>query len=530
MLLFLCHTCLLACIGLSATAWTKGGWRVELEMTREALRFEHLAARAEDQVTIEGDATLPGSMRDAVTVLSVQAQAHIMGVKAGAGEAVVRGRVQFQVLYTQGDLTKIRSLETSCSFEHGISMPGLSPQMRVKACAAVQETQGSAMSGRMTLRALVHIQADAFEMAEREWITDIVPPAAQKPACTVFKQMRTVAYCAAQMLGEGRALVREEFDLPAKLDAGEALSASATATVEEFSGGSGRIGVSGVVQVRVLHRPQTPGRALVTTQHELPYEAAVEAEMPENAQLRASAEVLDVMADAAQTAEGMMLRVEAEVRVMLEAQTQRETQLLEDVYSVGGPALLPEGETLDVHTSETVSDVRESVRLQMTLKNDAPPIGTALAAFAQPMIAMTSPAGRRLNVDGVMNLTLLYLPADSDIPCSVHAREPFSMAFPVEGDGDLRVQAYPIEAAPGACTSDRAEVRCVLGLHAVRHQTQRVHGICAIESGETEKPEHGFVIVWPAPEETQWETARRLRVAPDSLHPAGGRALLALRK
>jgi len=40
------------------------------------------------------------------------------------------------------------------------------------------------------------------------------------------------------------------------------ISATATAGAEEFTGGNGRIGVSGVVQVRVLHRPAEAGRAL----------------------------------------------------------------------------------------------------------------------------------------------------------------------------------------------------------------------------------------------------------------------------
>ena len=87
-----------------------------MELKRETLRFERLAARGEEQVTIEGEATLPGSMRDAVTVLSVQAQAYIASAQAGNGEAAVRGRVCFQVLYTQGDLTRIRALETACDF------------------------------------------------------------------------------------------------------------------------------------------------------------------------------------------------------------------------------------------------------------------------------------------------------------------------------------------------------------------------------------------------------------------------------
>ena len=51
-----------------------------------------------------------------------------------------------------------------------------------------------------------------------------------------------------------------------------------------------------------------------------------------------------------------------------------------------------------------------------------------------------------------------------------------------------------------------------------------------IEQGPEEKKEHGFVLVWPEPGETRWETARRLRVEQSALRPAGRNALLALRR
>ena len=497
-------------------------------MTRETLHLERLAGRGEEQVTIEGEATLPGSMRDAVTVLSVQAQAHIASVQSGMGEAIVRGRVQFQVLYTQGDLTRIRTLETGCDFEHPVRMPGVTMNMRVCGSVAVQETQGLAASGRMTLRAMLDIQTEAFEAIDRDFVIDIHAPGGEE--AMIQKRIQTIAYCTGETLGENRSLVREEFDLPARLGTGEVLSAAATATADDFSGGNGRIGVSGVIQVRVLHRPTAAGAALVSTQHDLPYDLTIDAHLPEGATPHAIAEVTDVMADSAESGEGRLLRVEAEVRVVLSLCRQGETQLLEDVYSVNGPVIEPTVEEIDVHTSQTISDVRESTRLQIALPADAPPMDTVLAVFVQPTIAEMRPAGRRLDVDGIMNVTLMYLPVDSDIPRSAFSREPFSMTFPVEAGEDVRAQAYAIEAMPGPSTSDRVEVRCVLGLRTSQHGVQRVRGVTGIEQKPPQKQEHGFVLVWPREGESRWETARRLRLAPESLKPAGGQALLAFRK
>ena len=506
---------------------------MELELTRETIRFEQLAARSAEQVTIEGDAMLPGSMRDAVTVLAVLARAHLTGVTPGNGEATLRGRVNFRLLYSQGDLTRIRSLETSCSFEHRAVIAGATPQSRIQTAVCVQETEGIAGSGRVTLRALLGIEAEAFETVQRDWITGI--SGGGEAGVQTLEQ--TVCSSISEVLGEGSALVREEFDLPAKAEAGEVLSVTAEAGEPEISGGgadaqgkAARTGVSGVIMVRVLHRSADQGRPPVTTTHELPYDAVIEAQLPEGAQLTARAEVTDVMADAVPAGDGMTLRVEAEVRVVLSACMQQEKTLLADAYTLCGEALEIETQETDALTCEAYMQAMESTRIQVQLPEDAPPVGTMLAAFAQPVLAGVAPAGRRLEAEGVMNLTLVYLPLDSDVPYAVKAKEPFSMTFPVEAGEGVTAELHAVETTPGAATSDRAEVRCVLMIRAVRRGVRRIRGVKAVTAHPAQKEEHGFVLVWPPEGESRWETARRLRVAQESLRSVGKGALLAMRR
>ena len=497
---------------------------MELQLTREAVRFERLVTGAEEQVAIEGEAALPGSMRDAVTVLSVQAQAHIQQAQAGNGEAAVRGRVCFQVLYTQGDLTRVRALETTCDFTHSLPMAGVAPGMRLCVQAGVQETEGTAGSGRMTLRALLGLTAQAFETVEKTLVTG----AGEDPALRT--RMQTVSCCAGEALGEEKTLVRDEFDLPARLGVGDVLSATGVATVSDLTGGNGRVGVSGVIEVRVLHQPQEAGQPMVITAHELPFELSVPAQLAQDAQVRALAEVTDVMADSVAGDKHRTLRVEAEVTVRLSQCRRREIGLLGDLYSLSGPLLTPVTEAFDVHADEEHLQARESMRLQVTMPKDAPPIDTVLAAFAQPVLSAASPSGRRLDAEGVMGVTLIYLPVDSDIPVSVRVREPFAMTFPVETQPGVTAQLCAIECSVGPTTSDRAELRCVLGLTAVRHGVTRVTGVTDVAQSEAPRQEHGFVLVWPAAGETRWDTARRLRVPQEALKPAGSGALLAFRK
>ena len=502
------------------------GRAVELKLTREMLRFERFVMRGEEQVTIEGEATLPGSMRDAVTVLSVQAQAHLTGAQAGRDEAGLRGRVSFQVLYTQGDLTRVRTLETGCDFVHAVPLPGVSANMRIAPAVCVQETDGIAGSGRMTLRALVMLSAEAFETAERE----VIVAAEDGQKDNLLVQMQTATSCIHEPAGEEKTLVREEFDLPSKLGVGDVLSATATAGECELSGGNGRIGISGKVEVRVLHRPAQPGNALVTTVHEMPFEASIDVKMHEGEELLSSAEVIDVMADSIESDRSRTLRLEAQVRVCLMRRRRENCELIRDLYSLTGPELEPVTEMIDLHTSQEQMQTRESTRLQIMLPEDAPPIGTMLAAFARPTITALVPSGRRLDAEGVMQVTMIYLPLDSDIPYAVQMREPFAMTFPVEAKAGVSAQACVIETMIGPTTSDRVELRCVLGLKVLQHGVQRMRVVTDVEQRPEQKQEHGFVLVWPAENESRWETARRLRVREESLRPAGKYALLALRR
>ena len=129
-----------------------------------------------------------------------------------------------------------------------------------------------------------------------------------------------------------------------------------------------------------------------------------------------------------------------------------------------------------------------------------------------------------------MQVTLIYLPQDSDIPYAVNTREPFAMTFPVEAQEGVHARAHVIETMLGPTTSDRAELRCVLGIQATGHGVQRMRVVTDVEQRPEQKQERGFVLVWPAEGETRWDTARRLRVAEEALRPAGKRALLAFRR
>ena len=140
---------------------------------KQELVLDQLAADVAAQAVVEGDAALPGSMRDAVTVLGVSAQAVIERAQAQADQISVSGQVSFHVLYTQGDLTRVQVLETGSDFSDVLAAAGVSADMHATAGAEVLEASASASGGRLHLRAVLSLRAQAMQETRVDAVTDI---------------------------------------------------------------------------------------------------------------------------------------------------------------------------------------------------------------------------------------------------------------------------------------------------------------------------------------------------------------------
>ncbi len=173
-------------------------------------------------------------------------------------------------------------METTCDFEHTVPVKGLGTDMRIDANVAVQETEGSAANGRMTLRALLGIRLNAFETAEKELITDAEVTDARRRGNR--RSAHPEAACRAlpdSAAGRGQDARSGGIRSARAARRRRRTLRTGEAAVTELTGGAGRIGVCGTIEVRVLHKPKEAGNPLVTTAHEIPFEITLNADIPE---------------------------------------------------------------------------------------------------------------------------------------------------------------------------------------------------------------------------------------------------------
>ena len=491
---------------------------------KQELVLDQLAADVAAQAVVEGDAALPGSMRDAVTVLGVSAQAVIERAQVQADQISVSGQVSFHVLYTQGDLTRVQVLETGSDFSDVLAAAGVSADMHATAGAEVLEALASASGGRLHLRAVLSLRAQAMQETRVDAVTDI----AMEPQ-RLRTRRQEITWMRTREAGRERTLLREEFDLSGALGVGDTLFATAQAHTGEMTGGEGRANVTGVIDLCVYHAGAPGTRPLIVTRHSMPFEVTVgiNGEIAPDAQLDAQATLRDVLADSMSAGDdgSRVLRAEVELEVQLLAHEKQTATLLQDAYTLYGDTLALERTRMSVNGMSERVCAKDSGKMILTLPEGKEPVGTVLAAFALPVVGAQEATGSQLRVDGVLDTTVIYLPPDSGIPVSAQLSQAFTASFdaPVAPGAWTRLCCTELNAS--GITSDRIEARYVLEMCARGGGRQEIEPVTQVKTVEPGEERGGICVYFPGGNETMWDVARRYRVDEAALERANaGRA------
>ena len=511
---------------------------MEFDWIRENMETEQIIAAKPTQVSVETEVALPGGLREEARVYYADATASVNGGELTGSRATADGRVTFHVLYGQGDLSNVRALEASADFSQALPLKedyGQLAAVRLQPRATVQHVSAKAFNGRLLLQAILNLTAEASLPRTVSFIRDVAEtPEIQKVSQTIAMQCT---------VGEGEAqnLFREEFELSDVLKITDTLFASAEAQVEDILGGAdGKATVTGTVTIDAYHTADLPGRPLVYTRHTMPYEQQVTLSGALGTAMAAQTVVKDVAVLSQETEDGgRLMRAEIQLITAIRAVEDREISAMRDAFTTDGDALELQTRQV-VFRSGTVNETAaESARTVMTLPEDSPRMKTPLLAFVQPVLVSAERQKDKLAVDGVLDMTLIYRADDSDVPVSVRQEEAFHAVFDTQAmpDDDLILTAAQVE--PSAVTSDRAELKYILRLHAAgvrKSETALVADAAAAPAPEVGK---GIILYYLQPGETVWDLAKRYRVPLDDItrlnpglpdSPAAGTPVIAYKR
>ncbi len=484
---------------------------MSIQLIRENIEVERISGEGSVQALIEGSVMLPSPARDAAP-LYADARLEMGNVEVQADRVALDGQAYFTLVYTAGEDGQVRSVETALNFSHILNVPDARPKMGVEVQGNIEHVEAEIIGGKALLRAVAGLRARAQIKRNIACITDIEGVESLQKLSATTQSLRTLAR------GEKRVSLDERFELPFGLESTETLFGQAYVQVDEVTPQKDRIDVAGTVHVDAFHKTTMFDRPIARTKHSLPFAASIDATGCEaGLSAQADTEVRDLMLTLDQTEEEKYLNISMTLAAKARAQEVFTATTIADAYAASDDVLSLKSEKMLVRTGIKGEKGEDSIKAVMTVDAEKPPMAVVLAAFARPAMWELA-SDSRTHVEGVLEATIVYNPANGERPAVVTDEIPFraSFEFPLPEDSWSTLTVTDTEAIQ--ITGDRLELKCSLILEARIYEHEELNIATDAEMAEESKPIPGGVTLYfVQPGDTLWSVAKQFRTTRESL-------------
>ena len=484
-----------------------------LETQRQTLETERLVGAGAEQALVRAEALVPGAGRDAIEPLLADACLFIGRVDVQADRVVIEGQVSCQAVYRQGEEPALRALTAQAALNQALDIPGAAPGMLCRVRGGVSHVEARYENGHMVFQAACDVTAQVLSLQPAEVVTALTGAEGLQTKAVALDSVKLAAEA------EEMALLTETVALPAALDARTALMDWAAVEIDEVAPDLGGARVKGRLLVETLVSSGVAGRPGVLVRYPMALDQLVE--LPEwlLKDMAAEVDVQSLRSTVEPQAEDgdMRLACEAQLRVRVLANATDHAEALADAYATRGASLAVRRQTLALCPAAERVHTTELVRGTVLLGENAPGVGTVIAAQARPVIGEWRAEGGQGVIEGVIETRVLYMPGGSELPAAAEAELPFSLTVPQALDGDSLVGLQTLSCEANALMSDRLEMKLQLAVTCETRRREQLRVLLEADEGEPVQRRPGIVLAWPETGETPWDIARRYAVPVESV-------------
>lgn len=484
-----------------------------LQVVKQVLEVEKLIGMKYAQVLVRAEALVPGAGREAIEPLMAEATLFIGDTDLQTDRIVIEGSISCQAVYRQGEETTVRALAAHTSLNHVIEIPGTTAEMLARVKGEVEHVEAKYENGHMIFMISCGLKAQVLKLSPNEIIQSV----------TGAEGLQTIYHdiCSVKLAAEASemTLLKDSVPLPAALDARTSLMDWATVDIEDASPDLGGIRVKGKVMLETLVSSGVHGRPAILVRY--PIELNQLVELPEwlSENVFVDADIRNIKTQVEQTEgeDDANLNAEVEIRIMLTANTKECAEALADIYATKGKELSVQREQLALCVSAERVQLTETVRGTVLIGENAPGVGTVIAAKVHPIIGEWTNENGRSRVEGLLETSVLYMPGGSDLPAAAQSELPFSLMLPMALTEDSWISIQTVNAEANALMSDRLEMKIQLIICCETRKRESYEVIGSIEEGEEIRKKPGIIIYWPGEGENVWSIGKRYGIPADSV-------------
>lgn len=492
-----------------------------MKLVMQRVHMNKCNCREMKQITLDKDFNVPDAKPDAIEIMKEQGEIQIDEAHIIEGKASIKGRVDFQILYAAEDEIGISEMTGTIPFEEMIPMECAERGDELNVFTSFGDLRSELINSRkIGIKAVINLDVKAETICDGEGAVDL------EDAQDVFSQKKMLDVSRLVYSKKDILRVRDEWKIPGTKDAiGEILYSDVQLGEINTRMAENQLKVDGQATFFVIYLGEGEEGGINYFENTIPVQGTIDCNGCQEdmvAQVMTGIHSRDIEIKEDEDGEYRVIDVELVVDFDIKVFGQEQLELLTDFYSLK-------------EKCEPVYKQSFFENLIMHNKNRVKVTGKLPAGKFSPLQIWNTAGELRIDrqtqqqdrilVEGVVDVSILYLTGDDKIPlATVKGSIPFEQMVETEGVTEkshvwLRGS---LEQISGILTGDKEmEIKAVVALDVIAFERMEEKMIQDYKSEEIDwkarSKEPSMVGYVVQPGETLWDVAKQFYTTEDSI-------------
>lgn len=452
-----------------------------MELLKKNIHMNRWKGNVSTQLTLDDDFIVPDTMDDMEQVVLDTGEIQLESVKNQAEKVVVRGKLEFKVLYRRSE-GGLQALGGSISFEETVNVPGLEEKDSVQVGWDLEDLNAGIINSRkLSVKAMITLDVKVETLYDVEAAYDVGAgmPGIMGDEVKVESLKRSADVAAIAVRRKDTYRIKEEIQLTGnKPNIDNILWSEMRLRGVNSRPLDGKVRVEGELLIFMIYTSDGEHTPMQWMEELLPFSGELElAEAVEEMIPVISVRLLHKEMEAKPDYDGEMREIEVDAVLELDMKLYEEQKidLLSDLYSTNRELVLQTGEAcFDQILAKNMSKCKVSEKMKI---DGSDRILQICHSEGNVKIDEVEQKEDGIVVDGVLEVQLLYLTADDDEPVK-SSTEVVPFHYMVDVKGIDQKSVYQMTSGLEQLTAvmlsgDMVEIKAVISLDVLVLQPVR---------------------------------------------------------
>ncbi|RGY99268.1 SPOCS domain-containing protein [Clostridium sp. AM58-1XD] len=500
-----------------------------MELSKKNIHMNRWKTHATTQVTLDDDFIVPDTMDDAEQVVLSTGDIQIESSRAQGEKVVVKGKLDFRILYRKAG-GGLQALAGSMPFEETINVPGLEDRDYTATSWELDDLNAGMINSRkMSVKALITLDVSAETLYDVEAAVDVAEGSTGAEVKALRQNMEVAAIAVRRKdtyrVKETIALSGNKPNIDNILWSEMRLCSSACRPMD------GKVRLEGELIVFVIYDGEGENDTIQWLEESVPFSGELElAEAVEEMIPQISMRLVHKDIEAKPDYDGEMreLEIDAVVELDMKLYEEEEVELLSDLYSTNREIVLETEEAcFDKILTKNLCKCKVAEKVEVSHSDR---ILQICHSEGNVKIDETEISNDELNIEGVLEVKLLYLTADDSEPIQ-SSTEVVPFHYTAEAKGITPESIYQMNTGLDQMTAvmiggDMVEIKAVINLDLLVLQPvcQPVIASASEEPMDLQKLQKmpGIVGYIVQPGDSLWKIAKKFHTTVENIMETNG--------